>query len=411
MALAAFSPGRIQATPWTFTSVKSFGATGNGTTDDTLAITRAITTHTAIYFPPGTYRFVGRMSLNPDTSYRLFGDGPGVSTILFEASSGTMGIYGEFGLATLFVDGLTLKSNSSLCGNNCGTAIDAAFVRTIDPPTGLLSGKLRTADIHNVQILGSTRDGNGGTYWSKGIRLLDAQAAVIDKLEISGKKNETTFGILWETLLTCDFVTGIHLSNSQIKYCNRALETNGHVEGIYMTQFEITSCGWANGPAIKIGTQSDPFIGGVITLVNGRIDSVGNGVDISNYIYAKISDVYFKHSDSDPVNGTMLKMFNVKDATVTECTFHGVNSVQSEYGIVIDDVIPSPPFAFSNTAARIDGCNFTHMQPSNQGYCIGLTGASTRIRITDNLFSDIRQQYFPVPFPGPPTAYTRGNNP
>ncbi len=61
-AIALLLPCGAHAAAWLFTSVRSSfsglpGATGNGITDDTAAINRAIAAGTTIYFPPGVYRY------------------------------------------------------------------------------------------------------------------------------------------------------------------------------------------------------------------------------------------------------------------------------------------------------------------------------------------------------------------
>ncbi len=74
VAFATLYPSSAHAVPWTFKSVKSFGATGNGTTDDTVAINQALAADTMIYFPPGTYKYVGQMTLTTNKSYRIYGE-------------------------------------------------------------------------------------------------------------------------------------------------------------------------------------------------------------------------------------------------------------------------------------------------------------------------------------------------
>jgi polygalacturonase len=54
-------------------SVKDFGATGDGATDDTTAIQAAVAIGGSIYFPTGTYKITGQITLTSDLE--IYGDG------------------------------------------------------------------------------------------------------------------------------------------------------------------------------------------------------------------------------------------------------------------------------------------------------------------------------------------------
>jgi hypothetical protein len=277
---------------------------------------------------------------------------------------------------TLSVEGLTLKANTN--STNCGTAIYAKF----GPGN---ANKFHTATIHNVQIIGSARDGTSCCYWTSGIHLYTGQNSVIDKVEISGNKNATQTGIVWDSS-TSEPSTGLQLSNLEIKWCNTALLTNGYVEGLYMTGFEFISCGRSGYPAVSLSAYAGELgsAGSLFHLVNGQVDSIGDGITMTNLILAKISNVYFRHTGTEAADGTMLAINNVSDAIVSECTFYGVdNTVSGENGIFLTD----------SQSVRIAGNNFSHMQPWNNGSCIVVYGSSSVVRITDNLFSSFRQQY------------------
>ncbi len=68
-ALPAPLPPAIPALPQTsdWSSVKSLGVKGDGTTDDTTAIQRAIDSHRVLYFPSGHYIVTDTLTLKPDT--------------------------------------------------------------------------------------------------------------------------------------------------------------------------------------------------------------------------------------------------------------------------------------------------------------------------------------------------------
>ncbi len=69
----------------TWVNIRSLGARGDGTTDDTDAFRNAIAQHTAIYLPSGQYRVTDTITLRPDTV--LIGLHPSVTRILLADST------------------------------------------------------------------------------------------------------------------------------------------------------------------------------------------------------------------------------------------------------------------------------------------------------------------------------------
>ena len=279
------------------------------------------------------------------------------------------------------------------------TAIWAVF----GPNYSNNSHQFRTAAIHNVQIVGSTRDGTTGGYWNIGIYLWKAQNAVIDKVEIHGNKDVTANGIFWDSS-TDEATTGLNASNLQVKWCNSAFRTGGHTEGIYMNGFEFTSCGRAGATAVDL--YANPA-GGAVHLVNGRIDSVGSGLAVTDQFTIKLSNIHFTHTGPEAVDGTMLYVFNNPwasqfDVMITDCSFYGVSpeTVDNENGILLNNA----------HSVRIAGNNFTHMRPSKNGSCIGILSNNSVIRITDNLFSDVRQMVENQMPPNPNDPYYGDGN-
>ena len=71
-------------------SVKDFGATGDGVTDDTVAIQAAIDAYTSgqisIYFPSGTYKVTNTITIAQDRT-NLFGDGQQATVIQFSPTT------------------------------------------------------------------------------------------------------------------------------------------------------------------------------------------------------------------------------------------------------------------------------------------------------------------------------------
>lgn len=119
-------------TAWTlyqqFVSVKSFGAVGNDTADDTAAITAAInyaqglTYPCAVYFPAGYYKVTSALP-NITKGITLFGDGPRASQILFNGSTNQLAVMGSG----------TRASGVQFCDISlCGTSQTSGFVVVVD---------------------------------------------------------------------------------------------------------------------------------------------------------------------------------------------------------------------------------------------------------------------------------------
>jgi hypothetical protein len=315
----------------------------------------------------------------PPKSYRFYGDGPGVSIILFE----TDGTHPSAGInapninrESLEVDGLTLKASMP----NCGTAIDATFGPHATPEPA--NPKFRTATIHNVQIMGSASNADSSGYWTSGIRLYRGQNSVIDKVEISGRRNYTQIGIALDNDPSGlgENTTGFQVSNISVKWCNVGLRTEGWVEGLYMTGFEFFSCGRGDdNPSIRLNCSG--VTPGAFQLVNGVVDTVGGGLHMSNFIFAKVSNVSFKHNGSEVGHSTLLSVDNVSPVVISECSFYGMDP----HGL--NGPFENGIFVKNATAVQITGNYFTNMQSENAGSGIVVYDGSSVVRVTDNVFT------------------------
>ncbi len=97
-------PTNVQAKLREFVSVKDFGAVGDGVTDDTAALQKAVSSGArAVYVPPGTYRHSGTITI--PSSVRLYGEGPAGQSILQYVSAADG--YGIVLGSQCDVDGLT----------------------------------------------------------------------------------------------------------------------------------------------------------------------------------------------------------------------------------------------------------------------------------------------------------------
>jgi Pectate lyase superfamily protein len=400
-------------TGWVFSSVKTDrgpgmpGATGDGVTDDTAAINRTIAAGGIIYFPPGKYRYIGPMTVpvtTPAKSYRFYGDGPGVSIILFEIDpnnpSAGAGINApNIGYETLNVDGLTLAAKSV----KCGTAIYAAFSES--------SASFRTATIHNVEIRSEPK-ADGPNYWTKGIDLYKAQNTVIDKVDITGNHShsagpdQTLTGIAWKSSATYK-TTGLQMRSVEVKFLQKALETSGWVGGVFLTGFELAFCGWEGVPVVDLAVDAPVGIqGSTFHFVNGHVQGLGGSMRLRNLAGVKISKVHFLHN-ALPQPASIVEFIDCNDAVVSQSSFLGAfhgrcwdpgcdptNPITNENGILVN----------GSGFVRIAQNTFSDFNAAT-GYAIMIT-ASNNTRITNNLFGIFINGVWDVPRP----YYDRGED-
>lgn len=155
----------VQAKLREFVSVKDFGAVGNGTTDDTVAIQNALNANACIHFPVGTYKITSEITLNSNNV--LFGDGQGATTLLFYKTSNPA--TSEFMLAArqesnILIENLTIKSNAYADGLfDVGTYYAGPPKRYVGGDAGKINGLLISScsnvTVQNCEITGFNYDG------------------------------------------------------------------------------------------------------------------------------------------------------------------------------------------------------------------------------------------------------------
>ena len=383
-----------------------YNAVPNDGISDNAAINAAVNAGRSIYFPPGTYNYTGSIVLVANQSYRLYGDGPGVSTIIFTGNPYSGIAAFDMGQKTLTVEGLTLQGNTK----NCGTGIYALF------SDAGANKKFHSATIRNVQIVGPNRDGYTGGYWSGGIYLYKAQNSVITNVEISGNAHDeipansaTQFGIIWES--TADYPTsGLQMSNIQIQWCNTALRTNGWVEGLFATGFEFVLCGNFGSPAVDLNSSDAANLKPAFHLVNGHVHFLQHGIRLTNLRGAKLSKLFLlRHPTPDcgpggciGSSGNDVAFNNCIDGVVSQCTFIGGEYIENEAGILLNNA----------HLMRLEGNYFTRM-PKASSTSIVIWSNSDGVRIVNNLFETSRPGWGGITnkySDAAPDTYYRGNN-
>lgn len=222
-------PGQIAS------GVKGFGATGNGVTDDTAAIQRAVNQGGVIRFPAGRYLISAPIVSPTSGPMTVIGDGANASVIV---------------QATAGADGWTHASSQSfqmfgislLCNGVGGCALRLNF----------LAASVSLLTLRDVEIVGN---GNQTTnFWHDGIIANAASVTTIDHVHIAGSNQGplagTGNGVYFTPPLAPapdagSYVFMIH--NSGISYYQNAvvLDSTGHtnnLQGVVLSWVNSNYC-------------------------------------------------------------------------------------------------------------------------------------------------------------------------
>jgi hypothetical protein len=236
----------LQAKLDNFVSVLDFGATGDGVTDDTDAINRALfqlfcvqtntTIRRSLYFPGGTYRITN--SINVPTFAKLFGDGPASSIIEMDvAGDSSFGAYSMRTADSLQQTGVNIGSNSATAPRDI-TIEDLSFY-TREVTDIMLIDRAEGVSINNVNFKSSlaSAPANASDDFA-GIRFDSTLANTCKQIEI----NNCHFSFLTYGIITDENIQGVTVQNSQFNslYQGILLGTgtpdNGGPEGVRIVQ-------------------------------------------------------------------------------------------------------------------------------------------------------------------------------
>lgn len=130
-------------------SVKAYGATGDGVTDDTAAIQAACTAANGVFFPSGTYKITAPITLKSNNM--VYGEGAS-SVILYDGTATSQGaLYANSGSNTVYVENLVVQNLKIL-----GTVATAGFSEFIHL---VAFHGVRNCLIDSCEIVGFRGDG------------------------------------------------------------------------------------------------------------------------------------------------------------------------------------------------------------------------------------------------------------
>lgn len=160
------SPRTVQSRLRDHVSVRDFGATGNGTTDDTAAIQAAVDsiTYGAIYFPPGEYKITSEIDITKANGIRIYGAGKQITYIvLYTANQNGFNIGQD---VSVIIEDLTITAGSGVTKNaGAGIAVNGASAATYN------SGSRFSNLIVSLQYNGIVF-GDAGAFWVENCYIL-----------------------------------------------------------------------------------------------------------------------------------------------------------------------------------------------------------------------------------------------
>ena len=229
-----------------FASVLDFGATGDGVTDDTDAINRALfqlfcrqtntTIRRSLYFPGGTYRITNSIKVPPFA--KLWGDGPDSAILEMDVSSDSS--YGSYVLQTadsLQQTGVNIGSNSATPPRDI--VITGMSFTSLEPIDLILIDRAEGVSISNCNFKGSLSSAPANASEDiAGLRFDSTAANTCKQIEI----NNCKFSFLSYGLNTDENIQGVTIQNSQFNtiYQGILLGTgtpdNGGPEGVRIVQ-------------------------------------------------------------------------------------------------------------------------------------------------------------------------------
>ncbi len=217
----------------------AFGAVGDGATDDTLAIQKAIdyaiannlaygalSAANTVFFPHGAYKTTA--VLTATASIRLLGAGRHEAVIFSSHAGGALSV--NTGVLTLEEVDI---SDLGFCANGVGDSGSAISITLAN----VASASTPSVSIQNVHIF----DTYGAAYWSRGVVLTECPYSLLRNVYFKGSStiaNWATSGIEIGS-----FCTGVLIDECQLLGCARGVNvTASNVEGTQISNSSIVAC-------------------------------------------------------------------------------------------------------------------------------------------------------------------------
>lgn len=292
-------------------NVRDFGATGNGTVDDTSAVMKAFNSSAGegVHFPKGDYRLTSKIQL-ANRPVTISGDGKSMSRLRWEVGNGGIEFKGT-GVSANQITTFEIR-HISLCTTKStgGTALRLIWPIMFANP----QKKTRIADVE-IRGWNAYDPIPSPNFWTRGIWLTNPGGLDISHTDVIGSSKGTDAGIRCDSPNSSGAIRHF-LSDLYILQCNIGIDWSGPNEGVYFNNFEIVGS--------QIGFRAS---GGapVYSINNGHFDCYMTGIQLNGINEAKLSNIALFHANNGGTkqSGSMIDLNNCSRFTVTACSLYG----------------------------------------------------------------------------------------
>lgn len=357
-------------------NVRSYGATGNGATDDTTAVQAALTAAAgkSLYFPPGLYLLSAKLLLTGGVT--IYGAGQGVSELRWTAAAASRGIaLSSSSAAAMHV----VRDICLTTAGTAGTALELSYSGQI--VSGVTQDRMQPRFIvEAVTVEGSTTRDSGDaitTGWMCGISAVAAVHGTIRDCTIHGRA-ATAFQPVAGT-------QGIAFQGSPAL----GSSSNGVPLGLLVDNLNSFFC----------DTAIDVYNAYQVDITASNVVAAGNGVRLTSeysHLRAKITDTHLNCYSCGVV------ATGYQEVIVTDCELYGIQTSTGWSAITLSDTVAafiicgnivnsfsgaanSNGFVLNGDYGVVSG-NIFDQQGSNIVTCIYLTATSSNIKGSNNIF-------------------------
>lgn len=352
-------------------SVKDFGAVGDGSTNDAVAIqaafdaVAALSTGGCVFFPAGNYISLANISiaLAANKSITVLGDGEGNTSVSFAgATNGITISLGNNSCATVQKLSIIRSYATGVYANN-GLTI---FATTPGTPAGAVR-------VQNVTIKGNAAR---TTAWAYGLALSDLQNPVIDNVAIfapDADGSTTSQMISLYGSSSSSYSADVKISNVETVGGFKAVAISGFSQGVYITNSTLIGCEY--GVDWTSGTNGE-----LLALSNSHINARSAGLNLTAVTECLISNNFFLRFTNGAASWAAMYLSDALISTVHGNSIYG-NLSGTETAMTINaTTAPSGLQPISVTGNVIGAIN---------GTGIGLTGYTKLASVKSNILNGV----------------------